>query len=181
MDTTHILFDNSNEFSHKFLLTILNSKLLNKLYQMIVPEIGKAFSEVKGVNLKQLPIKITSKEDQILFIEKAELMLSLNKDLQDVSQKVQRNIQREFQINDLPKKLQDWYLLSYSDFLKELEKKKVKLSLSQKSEWESYFETESQKANNIKQQIETTDKQIDAMVYQLYGLTQDEIEIVEKG
>jgi len=33
--------------------------------------------------------------------------------------------------------------------------------------------------NLIERQIEATDKQIDALVYELYGLTEDEIRIVE--
>ena len=81
----------------------------------------------------------------------------------------------------LPKKLQDWYLLSYAEFIKELEKQKVKLSLSQKAEWEDYFTTEATKVNAIKTQINASDKAIDAMVYELYGLSREEVEIVENS
>ena len=81
----------------------------------------------------------------------------------------------------MPKKLQDWYLLSYGEFIKELAKKKIKLSLSQEAEWEDYFNQEQQKAVAIKQQIDTTDKEIDQMVYALYGLTEEEIAIVENN
>lgn len=42
-----------------------------------------------------------------------------------------------------------------------------------------YFEAEKQKANSIQQLIHQTDKEIDAMVYTLYGLTNEEIAIVE--
>ncbi len=35
------------------------------------------------------------------------------------------------------------------------------------------------KANTIQQVIEQTDKEIDKMVYELYGLNKDEIEIVK--
>lgn len=82
-------------------------------------------------------------------------------------------------MDNLPKKLQDWCLLSYGEFIKELEKKKVKLSLSQKAEWEDYFLQESKKALALKTDIDTADKEIDAMVYKLYGLTEEEIGIVE--
>lgn len=41
------------------------------------------------------------------------------------------------------------------------------------------FENEKAKANAIQQVIDTTDKEIDQMVYQLYSLTEDEIKIVE--
>ena len=42
-----------------------------------------------------------------------------------------------------------------------------------------HFETEKAKANAIQEVINTTDKEIDQMVYTLYGLTKEEIEIVE--
>ena len=69
----------------------------------------------------------------------------------------------------------------YLKFLKELEKSKVKLTLSQKAEWEDYFIQESKKALEIKHQIDTTDKEIDRMVYELYGLSEEEIKIVENN
>src|SRR5690606_31465542 len=122
------------------------------------------------------PFKNISLEEQQPFIEKADLMLSLNKDLQEQSQRFQRTIQRKFELEDLPKKLQEWYLLSYADFIKELAKKKIKLSLSEEAEWEDYFTTEAKKMLEIKNQIDTTDKEIDKMVYKLYDLTDEEIE-----
>ena len=79
----------------------------------------------------------------------------------------------------MSKKLQDWYKLPYPEFIKELAKKKVKLTLSQEAEWEDYFLEESQKALDLKATIDTTDKAIDTMVYELYGLNEEEIAIVE--
>ena len=79
----------------------------------------------------------------------------------------------------LSAKLENWYQTPYNEFLKELEKSKVKLTLSQKAEWEDYFIQESQKTLAIKQQIDATDKEIDQMVYSLYGLSEEEIKIVE--
>ena len=58
-------------------------------------------------------------------------------------------------------------------------KKKVKLSLSEEAEWEETFLQESKKATDIKTKIETTDREIDQMVYGLYELTEEEIGIVE--
>ena len=108
-------------------------------------------------------------------------MLSLNKDLQDQSQKFQRTLHRKFELEVLPKKLQDWYSLSYADFIKELGKLKIKLTLSQEAEWEDYFTAEATKVNTIKTQIDATDKAIDVMVYELYGLSKEEILIVENS
>jgi len=44
-----------------------------------------------------------------------------------------------------------------------------------------YFESEKAKANAIQQLIDQTDKEIDEMVYQLYGLTEEERRVVEEG
>ena len=103
----------------------------------------------------------------------------LTAELQNLCSKFTRNIQREFNLEKLSAKLENWVQLSFNEFLKELEKSKVKLTLSQKAEWEDYFIQESKKALEIKHQIDTTDKQIDQMVYQLYGLSEEEIKIVE--
>ena len=42
-----------------------------------------------------------------------------------------------------------------------------------------YFEAEKAKANTIQQLIHATDKEIDNMVYELHGLTEEERKVVE--
>ena len=61
----------------------------------------------------------------------------------------------------------------------ELKKKKIELSLSQKAEWEDYFLNEQKKALDLQNQITSTDQEIDTMVYELYGLNEEEIAIIE--
>ena len=180
MDTTHLLFTEDKNINLKYILVLVNSKFLNFLYQIIVPEIGKAFSEVKIVNIKKLPIKEISLSEQQPFIEKADQMLSLNKTLQENSGKFQRTCERKFENLNLTKKLQDWYNLSYADFIKELSKQKIKLTLSEEAEWADYFDQEKSTALEIQSKIESTDQEIDQMVYELYGLSEEEILIVEK-
>lgn len=161
-------------YNLKYLYIILNSELLDFYFNKYFNEY-----EVKPAHLAKLPIKPLSLIDQQPFIGKADLMLVLNKELQEISKKFQRTLQRKFTLNELPNKLQDWYLLTYNEFIKELAKKKVKLSLSDEAEWEAYFLQESKIALDLKTKIETTDKEIDQMVYKLYELTDDEIKIVE--
>jgi hypothetical protein len=48
-------------------------------------------------------------------------------------------------------------------------------------EWMEVFETKKAEAQILKTEIDQTDKEIDQMVYELYGLTEDEIEIVENS
>jgi hypothetical protein len=181
MDTTHILFDKSQKFNHKYLLVVLNSKLLNFLYQIIVPEIGKAFSEVKGVNLKRLPIKEILESEQQPFIQKADKMLELNKNLQETKQ----NFLNFLKLEKLTKKLQNFEELTFEEFIAEYTKAlKLKFAdkLAQrnfKQEWQAIFENDKTLTCNLKTEIAKTDKEIDKMVYELYGLSDEEIGIVE--
>jgi hypothetical protein len=169
----------------KFLAVWLNSKVFTFYKKLHFVAYGdpseKGRAKLDYNKFINIPIPIISEEQKQTFIEKADKMLLLNKDLQTLSQKVQRSIMREFSLTDLSKKLESWYSLRYKEFLAELAKKKVQLTLSQKSEWEDYFEKESAKVKEIAQQISETDNEIDQMVYELYDLTPEEIEIVEKG
>ena len=165
----------------KYILTIINSKLLGWYHNKTSPKANKGlFPKILVNDVRNLPLVNISLEKQQPFIEKADKMLFLNKELQDLSQKFQRMLLRKFDLEKLSTKLQEWYLLDFSDFIKELKRLKVKLSLSQESEWEEYFLEEKLKAVAIDSEIKNTDKEIDSMVYKLYDLTDEEIKIIEE-
>ena len=162
----------------KYLLVLLNSKLT----KFWLKEKGKMQGDIFQVDITpiiSIPLIIVSK-DQEAFISLSEKMLSLNRELQDLSQKFQRMLLRKFDLEKLSTKLQEWYLLDFLDFIKELKRLKVKLSLSQESEWEEYFLEEKSKAIAVDSEIKNTDKEIDSMVYKLYDLTDEEIKIIEE-
>lgn len=164
----------------KYALTVLNSKLIGWFCLKTSPKASKGlFPKILVNDVRNIPMVEISLKLQQPFIEKAELMLSLNKELQELSRKFQHTLQRKFELKDLPKKLEEWYSLAYSNFIKELAKKKIKLSLSEEAEWEEYFNAEAKKALELKAKIDATDKEIDQMVYKLYDLTEEEIKIVE--
>lgn len=103
-------------------------------------------------------------------------------------------ISSKFYLNKLSRKLENWQELEFSDFIKELNKaiktnnkallsedKEAIPTLTKKDEfeWLELFEENKKKARNLQTQINQTEKEIDAMVYKLYGLTEEEIKIVE--
>ncbi len=178
--TSASFFLTSDEINLSFLEVLLNSKLY-KFYFEHVGELtaGGAYVLKKTSVEKFVYPTGLSNDIQKVFINNANLMISLNNELQEQCKKVQRSLERKFSLKDLPKKLEMFYLLSYTEFIKELGKKKIRLSVSEESEWEEYFITESKKALELKSRIDITDKEIDQMVYKLYDLTEDEIKIVE--
>ena len=172
-----------SEYFQDFILALLNSKLISFYYDIVYgsTKIGGGYIDLKGSQIENFPVcKIENLKQQkfstlITLIEtKIETFDNLNKTfLQLLSSKF-----KNMYINT---KLEKWYDLSFADFSKELSKQKIKLSLQQESEWLQYFELEKQKAQTIKTELETTDNQINIMIYELYDLTVDEIAIVEAG
>jgi hypothetical protein len=168
------------EIDEKYYLGILNSKIMWFFLKNTGTELGGGYFRFKTNYLKPFPLPKISNNSQVI-IDSVNNQLLNNKQLQEQSQKFQRSLERKFAFTQLSKKLHDWYLLSYAEFIKELDKNKIKLSLSEEAEWETYFSTEAKKALELKAQITQTDKEIDQMVYALYELTEDEIKIVEES
>ena len=167
--------------NEKYYLGILNSKVMWFFLKNTGSEYGGGYYVFKTNYLKPFPLPEISDNSNVM-IENVNLILSSNKDLQEVSSKFQRILQRKFEgLEKLPKKLENWYLLTFAEFIKELKKKKIKLSLVEEAEWEDYFLAEQERAVAIKSQINKTDKEIDAMVYKLYDLTDEEIQIIEES
>tara|TARA_R110002126_G_scaffold124451_3_gene266468 strand:- start:41213 stop:44401 length:3189 start_codon:yes stop_codon:yes gene_type:complete len=169
----------------KYLLTILNSKLANysflKFYQS-----GGIQGEITIQAIEKIPIVKASKMIEEEFELKANNILKISENYYGSKNNFQTYIKQSFQLEKLSKKLQNWYTLEFSDFIKEINKaiksnKQEKLTKLQEMDWMEVFEVKKAEAQTIKTQIDQTDAVIDAMVYELYGLTDDEILIVENS
>jgi uncharacterized protein (DUF2164 family) len=112
-------------------------------------------------------------------IKKADLMLDLNRQLQEKKNKFINRIQSNFEIEKISKKLGSFYEFDFKTFVAELKKQKIVLSLSQQDEWEDYFGGYKNLINSLQEDIAKTDKEIDEMVYELYGLSEVEVNVVE--
>lgn len=181
LDTVHNGKIINNNFSVFYILTLLNSKALKFYYADCINEEGKVYAQVKIIYIDELPIKNISLEEQKPFIEKADTMLELNKELQNKIKKFKNRLSSNLDLKEFSKKMESFYELNFKEFLKELGKQKIKLSLSQQDEWEEYFEDYKNSILEIKQKISQTDKEIDLMIYKLYELNDEEIKIIEEN
>ncbi|MCH7524533.1 MAG: N-6 DNA methylase [Bacteroidetes bacterium] len=165
----------------KFVLTQLTSKLLSYYFRYKANEFDALFPKIKIGEYKQLPIKEISQEAQQPFIEKADKMLTLNQELQSKSTRFIKRITDNFEIEKISKKLSTFYNYDFKTFVAELKKQKVVLSLKQQDEWQDYFDSYKTEINQLQNEIQQTDNEIDKMVYKLYGLSDEEIGIIEKS
>lgn len=159
------------------LVGILNSSLIKTILEMICVKARGGYLRLKSQYMLELPIPAKFKNEKL---EKLVLFsLEQNRNLYNKINRFLSRIQTNFEIEKLSKKLESFYDYNFKTFLSELKKKKIQLKLSEQDEWEDYFNDYKTGINQLQAEIAKTDKEIDAMVYELYGLTEDEIKIVE--
>jgi len=171
--------------SDKFLAVWLNSSVF-KFYKKL-NFVAYGDSSVKGRakldynKMVNTPIPNISDDEKKLFTEKADIMINYNKEFQIISNKFVELLKSDFSLEKMSKKIENWHSFNWNEFEKELEKNKIIISGIQKEEWYERFTRLKEEAQSIKYQIDQTDNEIDQIVYELYGLTKEEIEIVENS
>jgi hypothetical protein len=174
----------------KFLSAILNSKLFSFYKRLNFVAYGDAHTKgrvkLDHNKMKVVPIKVT--DDSVKYnFERKVVYITKYSELHFEKTKVFTVfLTKTFNLGKLTAKLQSWHTLDFSDFIKELNKA-IKtaggnpLSKLDEMEWMELFETKKKEALELKAEIDRTDREIDEMVYELYGLTEEEILIVEQS
>lgn len=121
----------SDMISLKFLLALLNSRLLGFIYKLKNPQSGKAFAEIKPSVIKELPIRTVDFE------------IAADKSRHD----------------------------KLVGLVEQMLAAKKQLAAAQSDKDKDFYT----------HRCDGLDRQIDALVYDLYGLTSEEIKIVEGG
>ncbi len=183
-DTSYglILKEPSDEI-YKAYLAIFNSKITWYFLTKTGTELRGGYFRFKTKYLEPFPLPdLYLMENKIyadgLFVL-SEQMLSLNSQLQQKRSRFLRRLQENFEGVKITGILETFDTLSFAVFVKELKKQKIKLTLPQQDEWEDYFSQYKAECNSLSEQIAETDKKIDGLVYELYGLTEEEIKVVE--
>ena len=174
-----MLLDEGQNLTYEELLPILNSKLMWFYISNTSSVYSGGYYAFNTTYLNPFPIPEIGKIKSFNFSEQSMKNISATRQFNLVLKRMQNTFTRRFKIAKLSKKLQKWHELSFVDLIDELKKVKVKLSLSEEAEWEEYFKEEKAKALALQDEVNKTDREIDRMVYELYGLMEEEIEIVE--
>jgi type I restriction-modification system DNA methylase subunit len=163
----------------KYLLTILNSALLTYIVRQNMITNAQAFPQILMTDIQSLKIPCISKYEQQPFINLADKMISLNTNLQINRQRFRKRLSDNFTGIKITSVLEHFDELAFKQFLAELGKQKITLSLKQQDEWEECFNECQSVCSSFVSQINATDKEIDRKVYELYGLTEEEVEIIK--
>lgn len=169
------------------LLAILNSSLMWFFLSSTGYVLRGGFFTFKTKYLEPFPFPdIDNCPQAILLEEKVKQILKSKKELTRNTNKFLEYLATQFSVDKFNTKLQTWYELSFSDFIGELNqinKKAKEFALSKKDqiEWMDLFKDYQQQILTLQAEIKCVDKEIDQLVYALYGLTEEEIAIIEKS
>lgn len=178
---TILLKDNFKENILTY-LTILNSKLMWFFLSNTGYTLRGGYFTFKTKYLENFPIPdLTNSQFSTInsqLTSFADRMLSLNGVFQKKSSNFIKVVKQTFALEKVSTKMENFYELDFDGFIKEL---KQKITPKLKLEWLEVFEDTKKELLDLKQQIDSTDKEINQLVYQLYGLTDEEIAIVEEN
>lgn len=170
----NVIHPENNTDSLLSLLAVLNSSLISWYHTKVNPKANAKTSIPKILvgDVRNLPI-LESNND---LTNLAASSMGLRKQLAERSGIFKKLIAAEFPSHNWSAAMNRWWLLDFTDFVQAL---KLKLSLSQKDDLLQLFDKYRVELSALDTQIQSTDRQIDQLVHQLYGLTPEEIAIVE--
>ena len=155
------------------------SDLFRFIFKTITSSLGKKSIELRKSYINNSPIILSEKKCSEININVSEI---LNKK-QNITQEkngFKKWIKRTYNIEKLSKKLEKYYELNFEDFLKELKKKKVDTKQRKTQELlEKEFTKSLNKIITLQNEINKLENNINQLVYELYDLTQEEIQIIE--
>ena len=191
----------NEEFSNLIIMGIINSSLINYYLKQVCPKKLGGYFRYNTKSISNIPIVYPKNRE--LFTSNILQISDYFNTKEKIISKFNQFYTKTLSLVSTTKKLQNWHELEFGEFIKELNKaikanNKVRakqmaegvissaveispLTKKDEFEWLDLFEENKQKAQDLQAQIIQTDKKIDAMVYELYGLTEEEIAIVEKA
>ena len=171
---------NSKKFDVNYILAILNSKFAFSYLNSIRKH--RIVNYFYPDDLKKLPIKEISIDEQKELSNLAILLSNSNRELYNEINSFKKWILRTFNIDKLSKKLENYYEFDFEVFLKEIKKKKVNVKQRKTQELlESEFNESLTIIKPLQDKIIELDETINNMVYELYELTPEDIEIIENS
>ena len=170
----------NDDFSLKYILALLNSSLMSYYFKKNTAKAErKLFPKIILNDLRLFPIKNIPQDEQKPIAALADKMLTLHTDLQKKTALFLSRVKDNLGVKKVSAALESFHTLSFGDFVKELSKQKIKISLKEQDEWQEYFEEYKADISALTAEISRTDDEINAAVYKLYGLSADEIASVE--
>jgi len=161
-----------------FLLGWLNSKVCNLIFSGLSTMIRGGFFRYIRQYIDEIIIPPATDEQKARIGDLAKSCQQLSEQRYVLEQQLQRRF-ADFGIKKLNQKLERWWLLDFQAFQTELKKSyKVEIALKQRADWEDYFNDACEKHAKFNQDIARLENELNAAVYELFGLSGEEVGLV---
>ncbi|MDR2706519.1 MAG: N-6 DNA methylase, partial [Planctomycetaceae bacterium] len=178
--TMIILDDKDNITKLRAVMVLLNSKFaifyIGKKYRGATYNQSVTFTKEMILNL---PCPETFNENMDKFAELSVKREKISPQIFEERLKFFHRVRNNLQGVRITEMLRKFDELNFTQFVNELTKQKIRIPIKQQNEWEEFFNHSQSKCRNITKKIDNIDRKINQFVYELYGLTEDEIKIVE--
>ena len=177
-DKTFMITAKDDTVNLKYITAILNSKLCKLWIWYNCPELQGGTREIRKVYFENFRIPLDV--DQQPLADLTDLQIRQVSQLQEKRSRFLRRLSENIEGIKITTALQTFDQLDFAAFTKELKKQKIKFSLVQQDEWEDYFNQYREACQTFSQQIAATDNEIDQRVFDLYGLTEEEQNMIKE-
>ena len=170
---------NSKKFDINYILAILNSKFAFSYLNSIRKH--RIINYFYPDDLKKLPIKEISMDKQKELSNLAISISKYNKKLYVEIKSFKKWLFRNYNLDKFSKKLENYYELDFEDFLKEIMKKTKIPQRKQQELLENEFSESVNLIKPLQKEIQELESKTNQLVYELYGLTSEDIVIIENS
>ncbi len=170
---------NSNSINLKYLLGLLNSKLLFWYFKDIGYNLGGKGYRYKKIFIEQIPIKFTNKTTENKVINLVNELIILNNQVVAETNIFNDILIKKCCLKHISKNLEKYYELTESNFFKEL--KKQHGNIYDKEKLSSDFKTSSILVLELNDKITELEIELNKIIYDIYNLTDIEISIIENS
>jgi type I restriction-modification system DNA methylase subunit len=162
-----------------FLLGWLNSKACNLIFSGLSTMIRGGFFRYIRQYVETLPIPSATDEQKTHLGQLAEQCQTLAEQRYALENKIRCRF-FDLGIKKLNQKLEQWWQLDFYTWHIELKKSyKITIPLLEREDWQALFEQAKAQHHTFNLQIATLELQLNTAVYALFGLSDEEIKLIE--
>ncbi len=164
-----------------YLTALLNSDLAFWYLKARGSNLRGGYAELVDWLVKLFPAPHISKADQEPFIVLSKDLHSLATQRADITGHLIKLAESDLGLKKISQKMADWPALNFKGFLKELSKQKIKPMGRDKEDWLERFERLQKTVISLDNTITDKQSQLNTLVHELYGLTEEEINFYKKS
>jgi type I restriction-modification system DNA methylase subunit len=168
-----------------FVSGLLNSSSYWFLMTALAPFVRGGYYELRAQYIETLPIPNTSSTQKEIIGNLAASIQQLSEQRYTIEEKFRHRLPDlcpEDRAPKLNKKMRQWWRLNFNELQKVVKSQfKTTIPLAERNDWEAYFELEKEKITELNQQITQQENQLNQEVYDLFELTPEEIQQIDKS